>query len=94
MALAYSRNQPVWIDGEDGGTLVDAADIEGWEQGLLSTNNDLVVLTWDGAKYRTRRGEPTAIADTSKARLFIGPVDPATQPGVVLADYDQWDQVT
>jgi hypothetical protein len=94
MGLAYSRTQPEWRDGEAGGTPADAADMENWESGLLGTNNDLVVLFWDGAKYRTKRGEPTAISDTSKVRLFVGPTDPAGLPGVVLADNDLWDQVT
>lgn len=92
--MAYTRTQPSWADGAGGNTPIDATDLENYDKGLLATNADLVVLIWNGSTYLPKNGDATAKADTSKARLFIGPTDPATVAGVVLAELDRWDQYT
>jgi hypothetical protein len=92
--MAYTRTTPAWHDFPSTDTSIDAADLENWERGLLGTNNDLVVLFWNGTTYLPKNGDTTTKADTSKARLFVGPVDPGTVTGVVLVDGDRWDQYT
>lgn len=92
MALAWTPTTPDWQDGSGGGTPIDQADLDAFNAGILSTNADLVVLYWNGTTYLPRNGNTTAIGDSSKGRLFIGPTDPATVSGVFLADGDEWDQ--
>lgn len=99
MGLAFVPTETVWVDEVPGDpstrlTNIGANDLNNFKDGLLSTNNDLVVLFWNGTTYLPRTGSTTAKADTSKARLFVGPVDPSTVAGVVLAEADLWDQYT
>ncbi len=92
--MAYTRTQATWADGSGGGTAIDAADLENYDRGLLATNNDLVVLIWNGTTYLPKSGVAVALSDTSKAREFRGATDPSTLPGAVMSDYDTWLPVT
>lgn len=92
--MAYTRTQSAWADGAGGNTPIDAVDLENYDQGLLATNNDLVVLYWTGSTYLPKNGNASTISDISKGRLFVGPTDPATVAGVVLTELDRWDQYT
>lgn len=102
MAMAYVPTETVWVDKIEGdprdpstyATPIRSADLANLDKGLLSTNADLVVLFWNGTTYMPKNGDTTAKADSSKARLFIGPTDPGTVTGVVLVDGDRWDQYT
>lgn len=92
MADVYTRTQASWVDYPSTTTPIDAVDLENYDQGLLATNNDVMVLFYNGSTYLPKNGSTTAKAATGKPRLFIGSVDPATVSGVVLATNDRWDQ--
>ncbi|MBF9135299.1 hypothetical protein I0C86_41345 [Plantactinospora sp. S1510] len=72
--------------GADGTSLVaDASEPLGlrWQTTALFGN----VLSWTGTDY-----VPTPLkTDTSKPRIFVGPVDPAVATGVVLNTDDWFD---
>lgn len=96
MALGYTRTQASWADGSGGNTPVDAIDLENYDQGLLLNNNTRIVLIWNGTTYVLPKYTPSGayavnhLADTSRLREFVGPVDPSTISGVVMGNYDSW----
>jgi len=97
MALGYTRTQASWADGAGGNTPVDAVDLENYDRQHLIDNNTRISLFWNGSTYALPKYTPTGaapLADTSRPREFVGPVDPSTITGVVLAPYDTWVPVS
>lgn len=98
--LGYVRTQDHWEDLPSTATPADGRDLENWDQLGLMGNNTRVSLFWTGSTYILPRYTPTGIyavnvlADTSRPREFVGPVDPSTISGVVLAPYDRWVPVS
>jgi hypothetical protein len=94
--LSYVRSQLFWAVGESGATPVDPVDLEGYDQNHLMNNNTRIVLTWNGTTYVLPKYTPSGayavnhLADTSRLREFVGPMDPSTMSGVVMGNYDSW----
>lgn len=96
-SIGYSRTQDHWEDLPSTATPADGRDLENWDQLGLMSNNTQVLLVWNGSTYVLPRYTPSggiSLSDTSRPRLFKGPTDPATLPGAVVTDNDDWDQVT
>lgn len=84
---AADAGQPAALEpGPDGTSLVASSGEPlglSWQATALFGN----VLSWDGAAY-----VPAPLrTDTSKPRIFVGPVDPAEADGVVLSSDDWFD---
>jgi hypothetical protein len=98
--LAYTRTQDHWEDLPSTATPVDGPDLENYDQAGLMSNNTRITLIWNGSTYVLPRFTPTGsyavtpLSDTSRPREFVGPVDPSTITGVVLAPYDTWVPVS
>jgi hypothetical protein len=90
--MAYTRTQATWVDGSGGNTPIDAVDLENYDKGLLATNDDLVVLVWNGTALVGKTGNTAIGADTSRTRIIESPTNPDTLSGVVTAVGDLWVQ--
>lgn len=53
---------------------------------LLRKMGVALTLTWDGTQYQPQ----ASVADMTRTKVFIGPTDPETIPGVLLNTRDQW----
>jgi len=87
LLAASAADGPVPVDpGLDGSVLTaDSAAAAGvrWASSALAGS----ILAWTGNDYA-----PAALkTDTSRPRLFVGPVDPATVTGVVMSTRDWHD---
>lgn len=94
--LGYVRTQDHWEDLPSTATPADGVDLENWDQLGLMNNNTRIVLIWNGTTYVLPKYTPSGayavnhLADTSRLREFVGPVDPSTISGVVMGNYDRW----
>lgn len=87
MLVAAGDGQPSVLEpGPDGSVpIYDSSESTGMRTELVSLFGNM--LFWTGSTY-----EPAPLrSDTSKPRLFVGPTDPETVDGVVLAASDWKD---
>jgi hypothetical protein len=93
---AWVPTTPDWVDYPSTTTAIDAVDLDNFNAGLLATNEQPVVLFYNGTTYVTAAGSTAAKTATGKPKVFVGAVDPRTLTGgnacTVVSGHDLWGQ--
>lgn len=63
----------------------DALAVGPWSVAGVPSPNPMTVLQWDGRDY-----QPQEAKAWRGPKMFLGPTDPKTIPGVVANDRDTW----